>query len=295
MTSLVTRIGGLIAILALAALPAGPASAQSDPVVAKVNGTDVKQSDLNAAEEELAGQLPPMAPEAKRDYLVTYVADMMLVAKAAEDRKLAETDDFKRKMANARSKLLMEALLQAEAKAAVTDEAMKKVYDEAIKQMANEEEISARHILVETEDEAKKILADLKKGADFVAIAKEKSKDPGSKENGGDLGFFSKEQMVPEFAEAAFKLNKGQLSEPVKSQFGWHLIRVDDKRKKQPPEFDKVKDQIQTFVQRRAQAEMITKLRESAKIERLDAKPETKPETKPDAKPADKPADPAKK
>jgi peptidyl-prolyl cis-trans isomerase C len=100
---------------------------------------------------------------------------------------------------------------------------------------------------------------------------------------------------VPEFAEAAFKLNKGQPSEPVKSQFGWHLIRVDDKRKKQPPEFDKVKDQIQTFVQRRAQAEMITKLRESAKIERLDAKPETKPETKPDAKPADKPADPAKK
>lgn len=289
MTSLATRIGGLIAILALAALPAGPASAQSDPVVAKVNGTDVKQSDLNAAEEELAGQLPPMAPDAKRDYLVTYVADMMLVAKAAEDRKLAETDDFKRKMANARSKLLMEALLQAEAKAAVTDEAMKKVYDEAIKQMANEEEVSARHILVETEDEAKKILADLKKGADFVAIAKEKSKDPGSKENGGDLGFFSKEQMVPEFAEAAFKLNKGQLSEPVKSQFGWHVIRVDDKRKKQPPEFDKVKDQIQTFVQRRAQAEMITKLRESAKIERLDAKPDA------NVKPGEKPADPAKK
>lgn len=295
MTSFLTRIGGSIALLALAAMPFGPASAQNDPVIAKVNGTEVKQSDLNTAEEELAGQLPPMPPEAKRDYLVTYVADMMLVAKAAEDRKLAETEDFKRKMANARSKLLMEALLQAEAKAAVTDEAMKKVYDEAIKQMADEEEVSARHILVETEDEAKKILADLKKGADFLAVAKEKSKDPGSKENGGDLGFFGKEQMVPEFAEAAFKLNKGQVSDPVKSQFGWHVIRVDDKRKKQPPEFDKVKDQIQTFVQRRAQAEMITKLRESAKIERLDAKPETKPETKPDAKPGDKPADPAKK
>jgi peptidyl-prolyl cis-trans isomerase C len=291
MTPLATRIGGLIAILALAALPLGAASAQTDPVIAKVNGAEVKQSDLNAAEEELAGQLPPMAPEAKRDYLVTYVADMLLVAKAAEDKKLADTDDFKKKMANARSKLLMEALLQAEAKAAVTDEAMKKVYDEAIKQMAEEEEVSARHILVETEDEAKKILADLKKGADFLAIAKEKSKDPGSKENGGDLGFFGKDQMVPEFANAAFKLDKGQLSEPVKSQFGWHIIRLDDKRKKQAPTFDQVKDQIQTFVQRRAQAEMITKLRESAKIERLDAKPEAKP----DAKPADKPADPAKK
>lgn len=295
MTSFAARIGGLIAILALAAVPSGVASAQSDPVIAKVNGTEVKQSDLTAAEEELAGQLPPMPPEAKRDYLVTYVADMLLVAKAAEDRKLGETAEFKRKMANARSKLLMEALLQAEAKTAVTDEAMKKVYDEAIKQMADEEEVSARHILVETEDEAKKILADLKKGADFVAIAKEKSKDPGSKENGGDLGFFGKEQMVPEFANAAFKLDKGQLSEPVKSQFGWHIIRVDDKRKKQPPTFDQVKDQIQTFVQRRAQAEMITKLRESAKIERLDAKPDAKPESKPDAKPGDKPADPAKK
>jgi peptidyl-prolyl cis-trans isomerase C len=291
MTSFATRIGGLIAILALIALPLGTASAQSDPVIAKVNGAEVKQSDLDAAEEELAGQVPPMAPDAKRDYLVAYVADMLLVAKAAEDRKLAETEDFKRKLVNARSKLLMEALLQAEAKAAITDEAMRKVYDEAIKQMANEEEVSARHILVETEDEAKKILADLKKGADFVAIAKEKSKDPGSKENGGDLGFFGKEQMVPEFAETAFKLNKGQLSDPVKSQFGWHVIRVDDKRKKQAPEFEKVKDQIQTFVQRRAQAEMITKLRESAKIERLDAKPEAKP----DAKPADKPTDPAKK
>ncbi len=287
MTSLATRLGGLIAILALAAMPMAPASAQSDPVIAKVNGTDVKQSDLDAAETELAGQLPPMAPDAKRDYLVTYVADMLLVAKAAEDRKLADTDDFKRKLANARTKILMEALLTAEAKAAVTEEAMRKVYDEATKQMADEEEVSARHILVETEDEAKKILSDLKKGGDFNAIAKDKSKDPGSKENGGDLGFFGKEQMVPEFAEAAYKLNKGQLSEPVKSQFGWHIIRVDDKRKKQAPEFDKVKDQIQTFVQRRAQAEMITKLRESAKIERLDAKP--------DAKPGDKPADPARK
>jgi peptidyl-prolyl cis-trans isomerase C len=293
MTSLAPRIGGLIAIFALAALPLGAASAQSDPVIAKVNGTEVKQSDLTAAEEELSGQLPPMAPEAKQDYLVTYVADMLLVAKAAEDRKLGDTDDFKRKMANARSKLLMEALLQAEAKAAVTDDAMKKVYDEAIKQMADEEEVSARHILVETEEEAKKILADLKKGADFLAIAKEKSKDPGSKENGGDLGFFGKEQMVPEFANAAFALNKGQLSEPVKSQFGWHIIRVDDKRKKQPPTFDQVKDQIQTFVQRRAQAEMITKLRQDAKIERLDAKPDAKPDA--NAKPGDKAADPAKK
>ena len=147
---------------------------------------------------------------------------------------------------------------------------MRKVYDDATKHMAAKRKCSARHILVETEDEAKAVLADLKKGGDFAAIAKEKSKDPGAKEQGGDLGFFTKDQMVPEFAEAAFKLDKGQLSDPVKTQFGWHVIQVEDKRKKQPPDFEQVKDQIETFVQRKAQAELIQKLRADAKIERLD-------------------------
>ena len=164
--------------------------------------------------------------------------------------------------------------------------------------MGNEQEVSARHILVENEDEAKKIAADLKKGGDFAAIAKEKSKDPGSKDQGGDLGFFSKDQMVPEFAEAAFKLDKGQISDPVKSQFGWHVIRVDDKRAKQPPTFDQVKDQIESFVQRKAQADLIQKLRADAKIEKVgDATPAAKPNAAPAAKP-DAPADakaPAKK
>ncbi len=278
------------ALLALAGLQ--PAMAQTDPVVARVNGTEIKESDLKAAEEDIGSQLPPMAPDAKKDYLTTYVADMILVSKAAEAKKLGDTDDFKRKMALARTKLLMEALLQNEAKAAVTDEAMKKVYADAIKDLGNEQEVSARHILVESEDEAKAVAADLKKGGDFAAIAKEKSKDPGSKDSGGDLGFFTKDQMVPEFAEAAFKLDKGQISEPVKSQFGWHVIRVDDKRAKQPPSFDQVKDQVENFVQRKAQAELIQKLRADAKIEKLGEKP-ADPAAKPDAKPDTKA--PAKK
>jgi len=262
--------------------------AQNDPVVARVNGTEIKESDLKAAEEDVGAQLPPMAEDAKKDYLTTYVADMILVSKAAEARKLGDTDEFKRKLALARTKLLMEALLQNEAKAAVTDEAMKKVYADAIKDIGNEQEVSARHILVESEDEAKAIASDLKKGGDFAAIAKEKSKDPGSKDSGGDLGFFTKDQMVPEFAEAAFKLDKGQISDPVKSQFGWHVIRVDDKRAKQPPSFDQVKDQIENFVQRKAQAELIQKLRADAKIEKVGQKP-ADPAAKPDA------AAPAKK
>ena len=290
------------ATLAVAGLLTVYAGAQTDPVVAKVNGTEIKESDLKAAEDDIGAQLPPMAPEAKKEYLTTYVTDMLLVSKAAEAQKLGDTPEFKKKMELARTKLLMEALLQNAAKTAVTDEEMKKVYAEATKDMGNEQEVSARHILVENEDEAKKIAADLKKGGDFAAIAKENSKDPGSKDQGGDLGFFAKDQMVPEFAEAAFKLDKGQVSDPVKSQFGWHVIRVDDKRTKQAPTFDQVKEQIESFVQRKAQADVIQKLRADAKIEKVgdaapaakpDATPAAQPDTKSDAKPDAK--TPAKK
>lgn len=273
-----SQLALVVAGLALAGVLGTHAFAQTDPVVAKVNGVEIKESDLKAAEEDIGSQLPPMSPEAKKDYLITYVSDMILVSRAAEAKKLGDTPEFKRRLANARIKLLMEALLQSEAKAAVTDEAMKKVYAEAIKDIGNEQEVSARHILVESEDDAKKVAADLNAGGDFAAIAKERSKDPGSKEQGGDLGFFSKDQMVPEFAEAAFKLDKGQVSDPIKSQFGWHIIRVDDKRTKQPPTFEQVKDQIGTYVQRKAQADLIQKLRAEAKIEKIGG---------------DKPADPA--
>jgi peptidyl-prolyl cis-trans isomerase C len=263
--------GASLAVLALvAALGAAPAlvRAQDDPVVARVNGTDVRQSDLAMAEEDLGGNIPQMTPEAKREYLITFLADMLLVAKAAEAKKVADTNEFKQKIAYARTKLLMESYLQSEAKAAVTDAELRKVYDEAIGQMKSEPEVRARHILVETEDEAKAVLAELKKGTDFAELAKAKSKDPGSAD-GGDLGYFTKDQMVPEFSEVAFKLEKGALSDPVKSQFGWHVIKVEDKRNRQPPEFDKVKDQLESFVVRRQQSQLITKLRAEGKIERV--------------------------
>jgi peptidyl-prolyl cis-trans isomerase C len=268
------RMISLLTALALPVVLAVPACAQStDPVVARVNGTDIKTSDLAIAEEEIGQNMPPMPAEGKRDYLVRYVSDMILVAKAAEDKKVTDDAEFKRRLAYVRNKLLMESLLHAEAKAAVTDAAMQKVYDDATKQMTGEQEVRARHILVETEDEAKAVAAELKKGMDFAELAKQKSKDPGAAAEGGDLGYFTKDQMVPEFADTAFKLDKGQLSDPVKSQFGWHVIKVEDKRERPVPPFEQVKDQIQTFVMRRAQSEVISKLREGAKIERLDAKP----------------------
>jgi len=273
--------------LALQLVPAGPAAAQTpaaakpaDPVVARVDGQDIKTSDLAIVEEDIGANLPQqVAGEGKREYLITFVADMLLVAKAAEAKKLTDTDDFKRRLAYLRNKLLMELSLQAEAKNSISDAAMHKLYDEATKQMTGEKEVRARHILVETEDEAKAILAELKKGADFAELAKQKSKDPGA--NGGDLGYFTKDQMVPEFSEVAFKLDKGQLSDPVKSQFGWHIIEVEDKRDRPVPDFDKVKDQLETYLSRKAQSEFVGKLRADAKIERLDPKPAPSPAAPP--------------
>jgi peptidyl-prolyl cis-trans isomerase C len=263
--------GALASALVLALVLSAPlARAEDDPVVARVNGADVRQSDLAMAEEDLGSNIPQMTPEAKRDYLITFVGDMLLVAKAAEAKKIGDTDEFKHKLAYTRTKLLMEQYLQNEAKSAVTDAELHKVYDEAIGQMKSEPEVRARHILVETEDEAKAVVAELKKGADFAELAKAKSKDPGSAD-GGDLGYFTKDQMVPEFSEVAFKLDKGQLSDPVKSQFGWHVIKVEDKRNRQPPEFEKVKDQLENFVVRRSQSALITKLRAEGKIERIGA------------------------
>jgi peptidyl-prolyl cis-trans isomerase C len=261
-----------IAAVALLGAPAAMMFAQdSDPVVARVDGAEIRQSDLAIAEEDVGSNLQQMTGDARRDYLINYVSDVMLVAKAAEAKKVGDSNDFKQRLAFARNKLLMETLLQSEAKAAVSDTALRQVYDDAAKQIATDQEVRARHILVGTEAEAKAVLAELKKGGDFAELAKQKSKDPGSAE-GGDLGYFSKDQMVPEFAEVAFRLAPGQLSDPVKTDFGWHIIRVEDKRSRQIPEFDQVKGQIETYVMRRAQVDLVSKLREGAKIERVEPK-----------------------
>ena len=273
------RAGIFAAALAFLIVPAVAALAEDDPVLAKVNGMEIHQSDLNVAEEE-AGQIPPMTPEAKRDYLVQFTADMLLVAKAAEDKKLGDTADFKRKVDFARRKLLMESLLQQTGKAALTDAVMHKVYDDAVKQMGNEEEVHARHILIraaagdekaskEAEDKIKAVIARLNKGEDFAKVASEVTEDPSGKANGGDLGYFTKDQMVPEFSDTAFKLAKGQISGPVKTQFGWHVIKVEDKRTKAPPTFEQVKPQIEQYVERKAQADLVTALRANAKIEKM--------------------------
>jgi peptidyl-prolyl cis-trans isomerase C len=266
----VCRALGALLFAALLAAPIGASRAQdTDPVVARVNGVDIHESDLAFAEEEVGGNMPNMAPEQKRDYLINYLVDVTVLSQAADQQKLADRPEIKHRLSFDHNRLLMEALLQEVGRAALSDAEEHKVYDEAVKQVKNEEEVHARHILVPTEDEAKAILAQLKGGADFATLAKEKSKDPGAA-NGGDLGYFTKEQMVPEFAEVAFKLDKGQISDPVKTQFGWHIIKVEDKRIKPTPTFEQVKPQIDNYIAHRAQAAMVEKLRGGATVERLD-------------------------
>ncbi|VIO70239.1 peptidylprolyl isomerase [Bradyrhizobium ivorense] len=282
--------GCLVAVLA-AGLPVR--AAESDPVLAKVNGSEIHASDVALAEEELGPSLAQMDPSTKKDNVLSFLIDMKIVSKAAEDKKVENSDEFKKRLAFTRNRLLMDSLLASEGKAATTDEAMKRVYDEAAKQITGEQEVRARHILVETEDEAKAVKAELDKGADFAELAKKKSKDPGAAD-GGDLGFFTKEQMVPEFSAVAFALEPGKISDPVKSQFGWHIIKVEEKRSRKAPDFEQVKAQIETYVTRKAQADYVAKLREAAKVERMD-KPAAADAAKDAPKPADNKMAPAKK
>ncbi len=250
---------------AAAAKPASP-----DTVVARVNGQPITEGDIAIAEADPALSLPGVSEAQKRDLLIGYLVDLKIGARVADAAKTGEGADFARRLAYFRDKLLLDDYLEAEVKKAVTPEAARKLYDDAVKGMKAEEEVRARHILVENEDEAKKALARVRGGEDFAKVAAELSKDPGSKTDGGDLGFFTQDRMVAPFAEAAFKLEPGKISEPVKSQFGWHVIKVEEKRTKPIPAFDEMREQIDTYLARQAQQSVILRLRQEAKVERLD-------------------------
>ncbi len=255
-----------VAALAIAGIGSPEAAAK---VLAKVNGAEITDADVAFAAEELAANLPPQLDgKARESYLLDFLIDGQLVAQKAKVDKLDQAPDFAKKLAFQRDKLLMESLLGQIAKTAVTDAALQVTYEEAKKAQKPETEAHARHILVPEEAEAKDALKRVKGGEDFAKVAKEVSKDPGSE--GGDLGWFTKGRMVPEFADAAFKLEPGQISEPVKSPFGWHVIKLEEKRQTSFPPFDEVKDQVARFVVQKAQGEVIAGLRKSAKIERTE-------------------------
>ncbi len=243
-----------------------------DTVLATVNGQKITQLDVTLAAEDLGPQLQQQLKGKARDaYVLDYLVDSTLVAQKAKADGAEKTPDFAAKMEYAKDKVLMETTLTGIAKSVTDDASLHKIYEQAAAAQKPEPEIHARHILVATEADAQTVLKRLKAGEDFAKVAKEMSKDPGSE--GGDLGWFTKERMVPAFADAAFKLKDGDTSQPVKTQFGWHVIQVEGHRTKSFPPFDQVKDQIVRYAVQKAQSDLILQLRNGAKIERTAAAP----------------------
>ncbi len=266
---------GLCALLTTG-FAAGAAQAK---VLAKVNGVEITDEDVKLAMEDLGPGIPhQLEGKARESYLLDFLIDEQLVVQKAQADKLAEGPEFAKRLAYLRDKALMETLLGRVAKDAATDAAIKATYDEAAKNQKPDTEFHAHHILVNSEDEAKNVAKRIKGGEDFAKVAGEVSKDPGPK--GGDLGWFTKDRMVPEFADAVAKMEPNQISEPIKTQFGWHVIRLDEKRPKTFPPLEQVRDQVSRYVVQKAQAELVTKLRDGAKIERTDAPADAKAEAK---------------
>lgn len=252
------------AVIGFVPLPA----AADDVVVARVNGVDIKQSDLDFAASEVGSRLASLPVDDRKRLLLQYVIENELMAGASQTDSLDKADSFQARVKYHERRALRDAFFDVKITGAVSEADAKQIYDAQIGQLKPEQEVHARHILVSTEAEAKEVAERLKKGEDFAALAKEKSKDPGAE--GGDLGFFARGQMLKPFEDAAFALEVGQISEPVQTQFGWHIIKVEEKRDQALPTFDQVKGAIiAQLVQAKAQ-EVVSGLRDSAKIEVVD-------------------------
>ena len=264
----------LLALLAGVAISAclggSPATAQDNKVVARIDGIEITEQEIVLAGEDLGERITQVPAPQRREYLIGYLADLKIGARAAERAKIAESPEFNLRMAYFRQKVLMDEFISRQSKAAASTEAARKLFDDTMKTMKPEEEVRARHILVEKEDEAKAALARVRKGEDFAKVAAELSRDPGSGKEGGDLGYFTQDRMVPQFGTVAFQLKAGEVSEPVQTQFGWHVIKVEDKRSKPLPKFEDVQGEIETYLVRKAQQDIVMGLRGDLKLERLD-------------------------
>ena len=246
-----------------------------DPVVARVDGSEIRRSDLAIATESLPPQYRQMPMQMLYQPLLNQMIDRRLIANEADKAKLADDPAVKQRLAYQRERVLQEAYLSRELKARVTDERLKALY---AKSQGGEREIEvhARHILVPDEAEAKKIAAEAKAGGDFAAMAKAKSKDPGAA-NGGDLGFFKRDQMVPEFATAAFALKPGEISSPVKSPYGWHVIKVEERRQAPPPSFEESAEELREQAAEEVLGEMLAGLRAKARVETFNLEGKAEP------------------
>lgn len=266
-------------LVGLATALATPAlAADKDPVVAVVNGSEVHASSLVGYQRSLP---PQMAAQVPYEALLDSLINNTLVFEQGKKDGMDKDPDVKRALKDIEQQLVVKAWMAKKLRAEVTDAAIKQGYDKFLAEFKPVEEVRARHILVDNEDAAKAIIADLKKGADFTELAKTKSKDPSAKQNAGDLGYFTKDEMVPQFAEAAFAMKPGELSSaPVKSQFGWHIIKVEDRRMASPPTFEQAQPVIREKLAEETAERLVNDMRAKAKIKRFDMEGKPLPESK---------------
>jgi peptidyl-prolyl cis-trans isomerase C len=242
----------------------------ADPVLARIDKTEIHRSDLVTALGSMPPQVQQMQMSQIYPLLIDRMVDIKLIAAAGRAAGLAQDPEVKRKVADAEDRAIQEAYVESKVKKQITDDSIRKKYQEELAGNPPEDEVHARHILVAKEEDAKAIIAQLQKGADFAALAKAKSTD-GSAREGGDLGFFSHDEMVAEFADAAFAMKPGEISKvPVKTQFGYHVIKVEERRKQPAPGFDESKEEIAGELQQELTAAMVKDLRAKAKVERYD-------------------------
>jgi peptidyl-prolyl cis-trans isomerase C len=261
-----------LAVALLFAIPAALAAAPAanDPVIARVNGVVLHRSDFEAAERTLPPQAQKLPLATVYPILLEQLVDGELIAEAGRKQGLQKDPEVVNALKRDEDRLVEHTYLSRAIKAAATEDALKTKYQEFLKQHPPQEQVRASHILVKTKKEAEDIIAQLDKGADFATLAKKYSTDPGGK-TGGDLGFFTKQQMVPAFADAAFALKVGTYTKtPVKTEFGWHVIKLEARRPGKPPSFAEARPQLENMIARDVINEQVKKLRSSAKIKTFD-------------------------
>jgi len=241
-----------------------------DPVVANVDGTKITYSQVMEAKSSLPKQYQSIPEEKLLPILINQAVDTYLINKAAQAAGEAEKPEVKKAIAKAAEEIVAQSYLFAKVKDVLTDAAVKAKYDEVVKNFPQEKEVHLRHILVDNEDTAKAVIKALKGGADFKKLAQTKSKDATAKE-GGDLGYFRKSELPEALGEAAFALKPGSFSEkPIQTDFGWHVIKVDEIRDAKPPKFDEVQNELKALLTQEAVVALLKDLRAKAKIEMFD-------------------------
>lgn len=264
---------------------AGALSAQEAPVVARVGDATITETEVSLAAADFANELAQVPEAQRRGILVNVLVDMELLAQAGEDAGLDKAPEFEKRVEFLRRRALRNAFVEQELVNSLTDEEVKAAYDRQIASFKPQEELRARHILVGSREEAEKIIAELDAGGSFEELAAENSTD-GTAQNGGDLGYFSRGQMVDPFEDAVFELEAGSYTkEPVETQFGWHVIKLEDKRMSAPPPLADVEDQVRTILLRQKFEETMAALRAKYKVEIVD--PSLAEPGRPDAAPAD--------